>query len=368
MPLVLLSLAVALAQSIPLAPDPPAQRVAARPPLTFGSPMPVPSVERLIVAAPPTLNDPTQTYVISFWSSAITPARESLVGLSRLAEEFAGRGVTVVAITGEPADAVSPLFDAPPLKNRVTIPIGCDPDQSSTKQFMEASWQRSVPVAFIASGGTIQWIGPPRAAASVLKSVLDGSWTPEGRRVEHERDAATMQRAEEFGKRIAQHLDRKEWDALLATVSEMERDPDTRLAREGNLLRIAMLQQAGRTPDAIAAAKALLQGTRDWSVHAEVAKTLASDLFPNPDIATAMLAALCATTLSQWKEAQAFVALAAVQARAGLRDKAVESLRRASAVALPEDQDEIDARLAPLVEVTPPPPPAPAAPPTTPSP
>ncbi len=351
-----LMMTLLLAQSIPLAPDPPAQRIAARPPLSFGSPMPTPDVEKWLVASPPTLSDPTRTYLVSFWSSAVTPARESLAVLSKIERDFAERGVTVVAITGESADAVGPLFQDGPMKERVTIPIGCDPDLSATKQFMEASWQRTVPVTFIASRGVIQWIGPPRAAESVLRAVLDGAWTPETRRAAHERDAATAERAARFAERIQVQLDRKEWDALLVTVGEMEGDHDPLLAREGRLLRVAMLQQAGRTAEAIAAAKALLQHTRDWFVHAEVAKTLVSPLFPKPDMAMAMMAALASTTLSGGKEAMAFIALSDVQARSGQPDNAIRSLQRAAALALPEEQDEIDARLAMLTAKDEPPP------------
>ncbi|MSR28703.1 MAG: redoxin domain-containing protein [Phycisphaerales bacterium] len=341
-----LATAIFALQALPPPVDVPVRRVAACPPFSFGSPMPTPAVERWLIREPASLTDPTRTYLISFWTSAVTPARESLVLLSRLAAKFEDRGVIVVAITSEPAEAIAPLLESGPLKGRVTIPVGCDPDQSAYRQYMVPSWQKALPTAFICGGGSVQWIGNPRAAEQVITAILEGRWTPDLRKADFERDAATSQRASEFDTRLTTLLDRKEFMALLEVVAEMEKDPDPGLSREGRLLRVGMLQQAGRTADALAAANTLLKGSRDWVVHAELARTLVSPLFPKPDFTLAMMAALGATSLSKEKEARAFIALADVQARSGQLDNALRTLSRAASMALPEDQDSIDERLA----------------------
>ena len=157
---------------------------------------------------------------------------------------------------------------------------------------------------------------------------------------------AVKQRGSEFEESISKHLDRKEYPQALDVVSKMEADQDSALAREGQLLRVAVLQQAGQTVEALASARALMRASRDWYTHAELAKMLASPLFPQPDFSLAMMAALGATTLAKDKEAQAFIALADVQARSGQKDLAVRSLQRAAAIAMPEDRDEIDSRIA----------------------
>ena len=62
------------------------QAIAVRPPLTFGSPMPIPDIEQWPRGAAPDFKDQSKTFLISFWSTAITPARESLTQLSKFSD------------------------------------------------------------------------------------------------------------------------------------------------------------------------------------------------------------------------------------------------------------------------------------------
>ncbi len=308
--------------------------------------MPALEVKTWLVRQPKSLDNSAGVHVISFWSSAVTPARESLLTLSKLAAVIGDPRVEVVAITTEPAEAIAPLLDSPPLQGRVTIPVGCDPDFSSYNQFMTSSWQKSLPTAFVVSGGQVQWIGSPRQLEPVLRAILDGRWSTDARREDAQRELALRARAAEFEEGIRVHLDRKEYDQVMALVARMEADPDAGLAREGSLLRVAMLQQAGKTAEALESARALMQRSRDWVVHAELARTLASELFAKPDFSLALMAALGGTRLCGEKEALAFIALAEVQARSGQRDHALKTLERAAALATPEERDFIDERLA----------------------
>lgn len=321
------------------------ERTAARPPVTFGSPLPKLDVTRWLVREPRAAV-PGQVLVVSFWTPSTTPARDSLLILSKLATDINDPRLEIMAISNDSAEAITPLLEAPPLSARVHFPIGCDPDSSAFHQLMTSSWQTSMPMAFVFVDGLVQWIGPPRNAEPVVRAVLEGRWNSEARRAEFERDMAVKQRASEFDESISTHLDRKEFQQALDVVGRMESDPDAGLAREGQLLRVAVLQQGEQTAEAIAAAKSLMRSSRDWYTQAELAKMLVSELFTKPDISLATIAALGATTLSKEKEAQAFIALADVQARAGQHDLAIRSLQRAATLAMPEDRDEIDARLA----------------------
>ncbi len=353
------------------------KRSAARPPLSFDSPMPIPDVEQWINGSAPNFSDPNTLFVFVFWASNITPAREALPRLSRLAETYRDKGVIVVAMTSEPADGVRPLIESPAYKSAVTIPVGCDPDRSTFQQFMTASWQTSLPTVFVAKGGKVLWIGTPREVEPVVISVLNGSWTPTGRKDSHDRDAATTKRAGAFEQRLNTLLDRRDFDGMLLILDEMERDSDPTLAREGALLRVGVLQQAGKSDAALRACDELLEKSQDWFVAAEVAKMLASPLFLKPDISRATLAALKAIALSKQKEALAYVALSHVQARGGQGDLAMRSLDRALALALPDqreaiqeeiewlkDQTAADPNLAPESTPQPSTPPVPSAQPT----
>ncbi|MSR69987.1 MAG: hypothetical protein EXS17_06560 [Phycisphaerales bacterium] len=315
------------------------KRSAARPPLSFDSPMPVPEVAQWLNGSAPDFSDRAKVFLFVFWASNITPAREALPRLSVIADGYRSQGVVVVGMTTEPADGIRPLLDSPIYKDAITFAIGCDPDRSTFQQFMTASWQTSLPTVFLAQGGKVLWIGTPREVEAVLKSVLAGTWTVHGQADAHQRDAATMKRAGEFEQRLNVLVDRRDWDGMLAVLGEMEVDSDASLAREGRLLRIGVLQQAGRTDEALRACDALVESTKDWIVAAEVAKMLSSPLFVKHDVSRATLGALKAIALSKQKQALAYVALARVQARCGQSDLALRSLERALTLALPDERD-----------------------------
>lgn len=336
-----------------------ARRSPARPPLTFGSAMPVPEISDWARGTAPNFADKSKTFLILFWSSVITPARESVPVLSKLAEKYKSQGVEAIAITQEPVEGVQPLIDSPAYTDRIGVAVGCDPDGSAFNQFMRSSWQSTVPTLFIAHGGNIQWIGSPREAEPIIKAVVEGRWTPAGRNEQFERDAADALRAADYEKQLNILLDRRDWIALLALVGTIERDANESLAREGRLLRISVLQKSGETAQSLAAADALLKGSNDWRLASEVSRMLASNLYPKPDLSRAMMAGLRGLTLSKEREAFAFQALAEVQARSGQPDLAINSLNRALAIATPDERVEIEDRIA---EISAPPAQLPAVP------
>ena len=363
----LLTLTCILAQATPpqVVPPPPVvpppsgpgdesqtKRSAARPPLSFDSPLPIPDVAEWINGAPPDFTDRQTLFVIVFWASNITPAREALPRISRIADAYKDRGVVVVGMTAEPAEGIRPLLESSAYKESVRFAIGCDPDRSTYKQFMNASWQTSLPTVFLAKAGRVLWIGTPHELEKVLTAVLNGTWTVQGRKESHERDAATIMRAEAFEEALNVFVDRRDWDGMLLVLGEMELDSDASLAREGRLLRVGVLQQAGRTSEALQTCDALVESTKDWMVAAEVARMLSSPLFVTTDTSRSTLAALKGIALSKQKQAMAYEALSHVQARAGQRDLALRSLERALSLALPDERDVIQERIE-LLKATP---------------
>ncbi len=348
---IVLALAIALAADpqgsvSPAAPPAAIPATVVRPPLTFESPMPLPEIAEWARGEALDFKDATKTFLISFWSTAITPARESLPRLSKLADEYREQGLVVIAVTDEPAAAIAPMLEAPRFKEGVRFAIGCDPDRSTHRQFMDASWQNTLPTAFLARDGKILWIGNPRDIDSVLSAVFAGKWSTEGRRELYEQRMAATKRASDFEEKLAIFLDRKQWDAMLALVDQMAKDPNPSLAREGRLLRISTLQRSGRTAESLRECDALLRATKDWFVAAEIAKMLASPLFSKSEIARATVAALRAISLSKEHEALAYLALAEVQLRNGQRDLAQSTLKKALLIADPDDEDLIQERLA----------------------
>ena len=146
--------------------------------------------------------------------------------------------------------------------------------------------------AMVARAGKIVWIGNPRDLKDVLTAVFAEKWTPEGRKEMYEQGAAATKRFMEFEKNLNILIDRRQWDAALKVITEIEKDTNKSLAREGRLLRVSILQQSGKTSEALELCDSLVTNSNDWEVASEVAKMLASPLFPKPDLARATIAAL----------------------------------------------------------------------------
>jgi len=332
-------------QAEPTPPPAPSGMSAARPPLTVGSPAPKSDVAVWIHGQQPDFSDSAKTWIVLFWSPAVTPARDSLPRLAKVAQRNRASGVEVVAIACEPVDTVAPLLETPRFKDRVDIVIGCDPDRSAWNDWMKPSWQTNVPACFIVHKGTIAWIGDPREAGAVVEAVLSGRWSPEGRRAMHEERAAALQRSAAFAERTQVAIDRREWDTLLDICREMSADKNPSIAREGRLLVISALQQAGRTDDSFAAADTILRHSTDWDTCAELATMLVSKLFEKPDFQRATMAALKAISLSKQREGLAFASLADVQLRSGQVTAARATLDRALTIIDPWDEEAVRSRI-----------------------
>lgn len=332
-------------QSEPTPQPPDSGMSAARPPLTVGSAAPRSDISHWLQGQQPDFSDSSKTWIVLFWSPAITPARDSLPRLAKVAQANRDKGVEVVAIACEPVDVVAPLLETPRFKDRVDITIGCDPDRSAWNDWMKPSWQTNVPACFIVHQGNIAWIGDPREARAVVEAVQSGRWSREGRRAMHEERAAALKRSAAFAERTQIAIDRREWDTLLDICREMSADKNASIAREGRLLVISALQQAGRTDDSLTAADTILRHSTDWDTCAELATTLVSKLFEKPDLQRATMAALKAISLSKQREGLAYAALADVQMRGGQITAARATLDRALAIIDPWDEEALRTRI-----------------------
>ncbi|MSQ89978.1 MAG: redoxin domain-containing protein [Phycisphaerales bacterium] len=312
-----------------------------RPPLTIGSLLPLPEIDFWARGSAPDFTDPSQIFLINFWSSKIAPARESLGRLSKLADDYGARGLVIVGVTDEPLTLIQPLLESPRYHELVRFAIGCDPDRSVYQQLMAPAWQNSLPTAFLAQRGKILWIGNPRDVGDVIRLVVAGTWSAEGRSNARAESVATTSRATAFDARIADHRERKNWDGLVVTAVEMAKDSNPILAQEGVLLHISSLQQLGRVEDALSLSDTVVGATTNWRVAAAIASTLVAETFERPDLTRASAAALKAIELSKRTEAIAYCALADVQARAGELALATISLDRAMMLALPEETEMI---------------------------
>lgn len=333
------------AEPTPPAAPTPSSMSAARPPLTVGSAAPRSDIAHWLRGQQPDFSDSSRTWIVLFWSPAVTPARDSLPRIAKVAQRNRDKGVHVIAVACEPVDVVAPLLETPRFKDWENVSIGCDPDRSAWNDWMKPSWQTNVPACFIVHQGNIAWIGDPRDAGAVVEALQSGRWSREGRRAMHEERAAALQRSAAFAERTQIAIDRREWDSLLEICREMSADRNPSIAREGRLLVISALQQAGRTDDSLSAADTILRHSTDWETCAELATMLVSKLFEKPDFQRATMASLKAISLSKQREGLAYASLADVQLRSGQVTAARATLDRALTIIDPWDEEAVRSRI-----------------------
>ncbi|MDA0660503.1 MAG: redoxin family protein [Planctomycetota bacterium] len=173
--------------------------------LTIGSKAPPLDIEFWLnppTGAPKNLKvnfEPDHVVVVEFWATWCGPCISSMPHIADLQKQYAGKKVSIVSISAEdqatidtflaqnvPLDLlqqIEPPADIAPITFRKLTSgyrITSDTDQSSQRDYMEASAQDGIPTAFIVGkSGLIEWIGHPAELDDVLKDVVENKWNRE---------------------------------------------------------------------------------------------------------------------------------------------------------------------------------------------
>ena len=140
--------------------------------LKVGDPAPKLSIAAWIKGSPvdPAKGKPEEVFVMEFWATWCAPCRSSMPHMSKMQEQFRGRGVTFIGISNEDKKTVEKFlkkgFDS---KMRYTVAI--DSRNQTNKDWMQAAGQQGIPCAFVVKGGTVRWIGHPMDIDDVLAQV-----------------------------------------------------------------------------------------------------------------------------------------------------------------------------------------------------
>jgi thiol-disulfide isomerase/thioredoxin len=161
----------------------------ARPVLTVGSPAPTLQVEDWLTDGIGRL--PTETgfergrvYVVEFWSTTCGPCIQTIPHLAELQKKYATYGVRVIGITTEPPELVTRFFEREVRRSdgstvrlgelAKAYNLGSDSDGSVDTDYMMASRQNAIPVAFlVGKQGLIEWIGPPLELEEPLAAAVE---------------------------------------------------------------------------------------------------------------------------------------------------------------------------------------------------
>lgn len=255
-----------------------ADAAVAQPTLTIGSAAPELQVEHWVQDGggkfkPITKFEPGKVYVVEFWATWCGPCVASMPHLAALQTELADQGVQIISIsdedlatveeflgrevppTGAPAEGDQPAAATQTFRELTSAYcLTTDPDESSSKDYMQAAQQNGIPTAFlVGKDGKIEWIGHPMQMDEPLRAVIGDSW---------DRAAFAKQLQEQEAEKLAMYqvmalLQREDFDQALQLI-------DARLAIKDSMqlkmLKLQTLLQAKRIDDAQQHADALFAG------------------------------------------------------------------------------------------------------------
>lgn len=228
------------------------QRSGAAELLTIGSAAPALDVEYWIHQdlgkfPPVTKFEAGKVYVVEFWATWCGPCVASMPHLAELQTKLADKGVRIISISDEDLETVEAFLDrdvrqapdAKPDDQVVTYrqltsaySLTTDPDQSSSRDYMEAAAQNGIPTAFIVGkDAKIEWIGHPVEMEGPLQAVLEGKWDREAIAAE----LKAQQEAEKAMQDIYASLQKQDFESAIKKI-------DAFLAAKPDDLPLGMLK------------------------------------------------------------------------------------------------------------------------------
>ncbi len=205
----------------------------------IGDPAPPLRVERWVKGAPVKMGPGTNIYVVEFWATWCPPCRKSIPHLTELQKEYGPKGVTIIGISSEKVEEVTPFVTAQGANMNYRVAV--DSSRTSIKQWMEAYGETGIPHAFIVDReGKVAWHGfPSDELDRTLKNMTSGKFDVKQaqglengtRAVEQYRAAVlkpkTAERAAAFGQKIVDDL-ATDWRVPHRLARTILTDPEVR--------------------------------------------------------------------------------------------------------------------------------------------
>jgi thiol-disulfide isomerase/thioredoxin len=152
--------------------------------LLVGDPAPGIRLVEFVKGAPLPNLELGKTYVLEFWAAWCGPCRANIPHLSDLQDKYPQATFIGVAVMEPDIEAVRTFVAemADQIRYRIAIeePLAGRSGReggSMTRYWLEASYQRGIPAAFIVNpAGLIAWIGHPIELDEPLAAIIDGRW------------------------------------------------------------------------------------------------------------------------------------------------------------------------------------------------
>ena len=132
-------------------------------------------------------------YVLEFWATWCGPCQANIPHLSELQDKYPQATFSGVAVMEPNTEAVRTFVAemGDQIRYRIAIeePLAGRSGReggSMTRHWLEASYQRGIPAAFIVNpAGRIAWIGHPIELEEPLAAIINGSWDLDGKAQAH---------------------------------------------------------------------------------------------------------------------------------------------------------------------------------------
>lgn len=120
-------------------------------------------------------------YVVEFWATWCAPCKRSIPHLTKLQEQYADEGLTIIGVSADDKDTETVEKFVRSQGGKMAYTVAVDRRQGTKRAWFDAAKQNGIPCAFVVDRrGKVAWIGNPldEEFDATLKGVMTGRFDP----------------------------------------------------------------------------------------------------------------------------------------------------------------------------------------------